>query len=60
MLNELDLDHVSDELPIACKLSGDELAKRGEEVDELFNEVEQVRELAGTAVVGGGEFELLS
>ena len=46
MLNELDLDPVSDELPIACKLSGNELAERGEEVDELFKEVEQVRELA--------------
>lgn len=46
MLKELDLDHVTDELPIACKLSGDELAERGEEVDELFKEVEQVRELA--------------
>jgi hypothetical protein len=46
MLNELDLDPVADELPIACKLSGDELAERGEAVDELFKEVEQVRELA--------------
>lgn len=46
MLNELDLDQVADELPIACTLSGDELAERGEAVDDVFKEVEQVRELA--------------
>jgi hypothetical protein len=46
MLNELDLDHAAEEMPIACELSGAELAERGEEVGDLFKEVEQVRELA--------------
>ena len=34
------------EIPIACLLSGAELAKRGVEVADLFKEVEQVNELA--------------
>lgn len=46
MLNELDLERAAGETPIACKLSGDELAERGEEVGDVFQAVEQVRELA--------------
>ena len=46
MLNELDLERVDAETPIACKLSGEDLAARGEEVDDVFQAVEQVRELA--------------
>jgi hypothetical protein len=34
------------EIPIACLLSGAELAKRGVEVADLFKEVEQVNEVA--------------
>lgn len=34
------------ETPIACNLSGAELAERGDEVGGLFKAVEQVRELA--------------
>src|SRR5947209_4324192 len=36
----------ADEIPIACLLSGAELARRGEEVGDLFQAVEQVSELA--------------
>ena len=45
MLNELNLDSVGEEIPLACKLSGTELTERGEDVGDLFKEVEQVREL---------------
>jgi len=34
------------EIPIACLLSGAEMARRGVEVADLFKEVEQVNELA--------------
>jgi hypothetical protein len=36
----------AEEPPIACALSGAELARRGEDVRELFRGVEQVSELA--------------
>jgi hypothetical protein len=36
----------AEEAPIACLLTGAELAKRGDEVGDLFKAVEQVRELA--------------
>ena len=41
----IDQIHTTDETPIACTLSGSEMAERGDEVSALFNEVEQVREL---------------
>ena len=34
-----------EETPIACNLTGAELAERGDEVKNLFDEVEEVREL---------------
>ena len=36
---------VAEETPIACILTGDELAERGDEVNGLFAAVEEVREL---------------
>lgn len=36
---------VAGETPIACILTGDELAERGDEVNDLFAAVEQVHEL---------------
>lgn len=42
MHQQNDEDH---QIPIACLLSGAELARRGEEVAELFKEVDQIREL---------------
>lgn len=41
----LEQDHAAEETPIACNLTGAELAERGDEVSNLFDEVEQVREL---------------
>jgi hypothetical protein len=43
MIEQVD---AANELPIACTLSGAELAERGDEVGDLFKAVEQVRELA--------------
>src|SRR5690348_6481687 len=37
--------HNTQETPIACNLSGAELATRGDEVKNLFEETEQVMEL---------------
>ena len=42
----IDQKRATDETPIACTLSGAELARRGEEVSDLFKAVEQVSELA--------------
>lgn len=42
MMQQSGLD---EETPIACNLTGSERVKRGEEVQSLFQEVEQVREL---------------
>lgn len=42
------LTHATDSAepaPIACTLTGDELAERGDEVNGLFTSVEEVREL---------------
>jgi hypothetical protein len=44
MQNEL--ESPANELPIACNLSGSDLAKRGEEVERAFKGVEQIKELA--------------
>lgn len=38
--------HTAEAAPIACLLSGSELAERGDQVGSLFQEVEQVSELA--------------
>lgn len=38
-------DQAGEEFPIACNLSGAELAARGSAVGNLFEEVEQVREV---------------
>ena len=37
---------IAEDVPIACSLTANELVTRGEEVDDLFTGVEQVRELA--------------
>ena len=37
--------YADEQTPIACSLSGAELAERGDEVNDLFVAVEQVREL---------------
>ena len=42
----LEQERAVEETPIACNLTGDDLAERGDEVGNLFQEVEQVRELA--------------
>lgn len=38
-------EYAQDELPIACNLTGAELAQRGAEVSTVFKGVEQVKEL---------------
>ena len=42
----IEQERAAGETPIACTLSGFELARRGEEVGDLFKAVEQVSELA--------------
>jgi hypothetical protein len=42
----IEQEQAVEETPIACNLTGEALAERGDEVRPLFNEVEQVRELA--------------
>ena len=42
----IEQERAAGETPIACTLSGSELARRGEEVSDLFKAVEQVSELA--------------
>ena len=42
----IEQERAVEETPIACKLTGDELAERGDEVRDLFKEVTQARELA--------------
>lgn len=44
MTNEYEF--AQDALPIACNLTGGELAQRGTEVNDVFSSVEQVKELA--------------
>jgi hypothetical protein len=41
----MEATHDAQEMPIACNLTGAELAERGDEVSTLFHEAEQVREL---------------
>lgn len=45
MLNELDLGHATEELPIVCTLTEEEKVERSEENGGVFQAAEQVREL---------------
>jgi hypothetical protein len=42
----IEQERATEETPIACNLTGEALNERGDEVHSLFQEVEQVRELA--------------
>jgi hypothetical protein len=41
----IEQERAAEETPIACNLTGEALAERGDDVRALFQEVEQVREL---------------
>ena len=43
---EQDTEFFTDEVPLACTLTGSEQVTRSEEVNELFKDVQQVKELA--------------
>jgi hypothetical protein len=46
VIHMIEQEQAAEETPIACNLTGAELAERGNEVGNLFQEVEEVRELA--------------
>lgn len=46
VMSMIEQEQAVEETPIACNLTGAELAERGDEVGALFQEVDEVRELA--------------